>query len=256
MTAWIYAESQLWSRIAAWFASLKSEFVLNFITKNRWRMLLNGLGSTLLITLFSCLMGIAIGVIVSIIRSTWDKTGSEMRPGFSRGLLRVLNRIAVIYLTVIRGTPVVIQLMIAYYVIFAFSSNGVLVATLAFGLNSGAYVAEIFRGGIMSIDKGQFEAGRSLGFNYVQTMAYIVVPQVIKNVLPALANEFISLLKETSVAGYVTVADLTYAGNRIRGATFSPFMPLIAVALIYLVLVMFFTKLVSLLERRLRNSDH
>ena len=256
MTAWIYAESQLWSRIAALFAGIKSEFVLNFITKNRWRMLLNGLGTTLLITLFSCLMGIAIGVVVSIVRSTWDKTGADMRPGFSRGLLRVLNRIAVIYLTVIRGTPVVIQLMIAYYVIFAFSSNGVLVATLAFGLNSGAYVAEIFRGGIMSIDKGQFEAGRSLGFNYVQTMAYIVVPQVIKNVLPALANEFISLLKETSVAGYVTVSDLTYAGNRIRGVTFSPFMPLIAVALIYLVLVMFFTKLVSLLERRLRNSDH
>ncbi len=256
MTAWICAESQLWSRIAAWFAGIKSEFVLNFITKNRWRMLLNGLGTTLLITLFSCLMGIAIGVVVSIVRSTWDKAGADMRPGFSRGLLRVLNRIAVIYLTVIRGTPVVIQLMIAYYVIFAFSSNGVLVATLAFGLNSGAYVAEIFRGGIMSIDKGQFEAGRSLGFNYVQTMAYIVVPQVIKNVLPALANEFISLLKETSVAGYVTVADLTYAGNRIRGVTFSPFMPLIAVALIYLVLVMFFTKLVSLLERRLRNSDH
>ena len=230
--------------------------MLNFITKNRWRMLLNGLGTTLLITLFSCLMGIAIGVVVSIVRSTWDKAGADMRPGFSRGLLRVLNRIAVIYLTVIRGTPVVIQLMIAYYVIFAFSSNGVLVATLAFGLNSGAYVAEIFRGGIMSIDKGQFEAGRSLGFNYVQTMAYIVVPQVIKNVLPALANEFISLLKETSVAGYVTVSDLTYAGNRIRGVTFSPFMPLIAVALIYLVLVMFFTKLVSLLERRLRNSDH
>lgn len=256
MTAWIYAESQLWSRIAGWFAGIKSEFVLNFITKNRWRMLLNGLGTTLLITLFSCLMGIAIGVVVSIVRSTWDKAGADMRPGFSRGLLRVLNRIAVIYLTVIRGTPVVIQLMIAYYVIFAFSSNGVLVATLAFGLNSGAYVAEIFRGGIMSIDKGQFEAGRSLGFNYVQTMAYIVVPQVIKNVLPALANEFISLLKETSVAGYVTVSDLTYAGNRIRGVTFSPFMPLIAVALIYLVLVMFFTKLVSLLERRLRNSDH
>ena len=256
MTAWIYAEAQLWSRIAAWFAGIKSEFVLNFITKNRWRMLLNGLGTTLLITLFSCLMGIAIGVVVSIVRSTWDKAGADMRPGFSRGLLRVLNRIAVIYLTVIRGTPVVIQLMIAYYVIFAFSSNGVLVATLSFGLNSGAYVAEIFRGGIMSIDKGQFEAGRSLGFNYVQTMAYIVVPQVIKNVLPALANEFISLLKETSVAGYVTVSDLTYAGNRIRGVTFSPFMPLIAVALIYLVLVMFFTKLVSLLERRLRNSDH
>ena len=256
MTPWIFAESRLWSSIAAWFANVKGEFITNFITKNRWRMLLNGLGTTLLITLLSCLMGIAIGIVVSIIRSTWDKTGEEMRPGFSKGVMRVLNRIAVIYLTVIRGTPVVIQLMIAYYVIFAFSSNGVMVATLAFGLNSGAYVAEIFRGGIMSIDKGQFEAGRSLGFNYVQTMAYIVVPQVVKNVLPALANEFISLLKETSVAGYVTVADLTYAGNRIRGVTFSPFMPLIAVALIYLVLVMFFTKLVALLERRLRNSDH
>ena len=244
------------SCIAAWFAGIKSEFVLNFITKNRWRMLLNGLGTTLLITLFSCLMGIAIGVVVSIVRSTWDKAGADMRPGFSRGLLRGLNRIAVIYLTVIRGTPVVIQLMIAYYVIFAFSSNGVLVATLAFGLNSGAYVAEIFRGGIMSIDKGQFEAGRSLGFNYVQTMAYIVVPQVIKNVLPALANEFISLLKETSVAGYVTVADLTYAGNRIRGVTYSAFMPLIAVALIYLLLVVFLTHLVGKLERRLRQGDN
>lgn len=252
----IYAESQLWSSIVKWFADIKSEFVLNFITKNRWRLLLNGLSNTLLITLFACLMGIIIGIIVSVIRSTWDKTGSEMRPGPGKVLLRILNRIAVIYLTVIRGTPVVIQLMIDYYVIFAFSSNGVMIAILAFGLNSGAYVAEIFRGGIMSIDKGQFEAGRSLGFNYVQTMIYIVVPQVIKNVLPALANEFISLLKETSVAGYVTVADLTYAGNRIRGVTYSPFMPLIAVAIIYLVLVMFFTKLVSMLERRLRNSDH
>lgn len=252
----IYAESQLWSSIVKWFADIKSEFVLNFITKNRWRLLLNGLSNTLLITLCACLMGIIIGIIVSVIRSTWDKTGSEMRPGPGKVLLRILNRIAVIYLTVIRGTPVVIQLMIDYYVIFAFSSNGVMIAILAFGLNSGAYVAEIFRGGIMSIDKGQFEAGRSLGFNYVQTMIYIVVPQVIKNVLPALANEFISLLKETSVAGYVTVADLTYAGNRIRGVTYSPFMPLIAVAIIYLVLVMFFTKLVSMLERRLRNSDH
>ena len=256
MTAWIYAESQLWSRIAAWFAGIKSEFVLNFITKNRWRMLLNGLGTTLLITLFSCLMGIAIGVVVSIVRSTWDKTGADMRPGFSRGLLRVLNRSAVIYLTVIRGTPVVIQLMIAYYVIFAFSSNGVLVATLAFGLNSGAYVAEIFRGGIMSIDKGQFEAGRSLGFNYVQTMAYIVVPQVIKNVLPALANEFIVLLKETSVACYVAVNDLTKGGEIIRSQTYIQAMPLLIVAALYLIMVVFFSHLVSKLERRLRSSDH
>ena len=256
MTAWIYAESQLWSRIAAWFAGIKSEFVLNFITKNRWRMLLNGLGTTLLITLFSCLMGIAIGVVVSIVRSTWDKAGADMRPGFSRGLLRVLNRIAVIYLTVIRGTPVVVQLMIIYYIIFASSRNSLAIAMLAFGINSGAYVAEIVRGGIMSIDEGQFEAGRSLGFNYVRTMQYIIIPQVFKNVLPTLANEFIVLLKETSVAGYVAIRDLTKAGDIIRGATYSPFLPLIVVALIYLIMVVFFTWLVGRLERRLRSSDH
>lgn len=146
--------------------------------------------------------------------------------------------------------------MIIYFVIFASSNNGVMVAALAFGLNSGAYVAEIIRGGIMSIDNGQFETGRSLGFNYLQTMRFIIIPQVIKNVLPALMNEFIALLKETSVAGYVAVQDLTKAGDIIRGRTFSPFMPLIAVALIYLALVMFFTWIVGKVERRLRNSDH
>ena len=240
----------------AWFEKLKADFILNFVQGNRWRYLLNGLGTTLLITLLACLLGIAIGVVIAMVRSTYDKTAEGARKTLGRRLFGIANGFCRLYLTVLRGTPVVVQLMIIYFVIFASSDNGTLVAALAFGLNSGAYVAEIVRGGIMSIDNGQFEAGRSLGFNYVQTMAYIVVPQVIKNVLPALANEFISLLKETSVAGYVTVSDLTYAGNRIRGVTFSPFMPLIAVALIYLVLVMFFTKLVSLLERRLRNSDH
>ena len=146
--------------------------------------------------------------------------------------------------------------MIIYYIIFASSNNGVMIAMLAFGINSGAYVAEIIRSGIMSIDNGQFEAGRSMGFNYVQTMRYIIIPQALKNVLPALANEFIVLLKETSVAGYVSVEDLTKGGDIIRGRTYSAFMPLIAVALIYLVLVMFFTWLVGKLERRLRNSDH
>ena len=146
--------------------------------------------------------------------------------------------------------------MIIYYIIFASSNNGVLIATLAFGINSGAYVAEIIRGGIMSTDNGQFEAGRSLGFNYVQTMWYIVIPQALKSVLPALANEFIVLLKETSVAGYVAIRDLTKGGDIIRGVTYSPFLPLIAVALIYLVMVMFFTWLVGRLERRLRSSDH
>ena len=160
-----------------------------------------------------------------------------------------------LYLTVLRGTPVVVQLMIIYFVIFASSDNGTLVAALAFGLNSGAYVAEIVRGGIMSIDNGQFEAGSSLGFNYLLTMRYIIIPQVVKSVLPSLANEFIALLKETSVAGYVAVRDLTKAGDIIRGRTFSPFMPLLAVALIYLVLVLFFTWLIGKMERRLRNSE-
>ena len=168
----------------------------------------------------------------------------------------MLNSLCKFYLTVIRGTPVVIQLMIMYYIIFASSRNGVLIAMLAFGINSGAYVAEIIRGGIMSMDRGQLEAGRSLGFNYVKTMRFIIVPQAMKSVLPALANEFIVLLKETSVAGYVAVKDLTKGGDIIRGVTYSAFMPLIAVAVIYLVLVMFFTWLVGKLERRLRSSDH
>ena len=145
--------------------------------------------------------------------------------------------------------------MIMYYIILASSNNKLLVGMIAFGVNSGAYVAEIVRSGIMSIDPGQFEAGRSLGFNYVQTMRYVIIPQALKNVLPALANEFIVLLKETSVAGYIAMQDLTKGGDIIRGVTYSPFMPLIGVALIYLVMVMFFTFLVNKLERRLRNSE-
>lgn len=239
-----------------WFTDLKADFILNFIEKNRWKLLVTGLGNTLRITLLSCLIGIAIGIVVAIVRSTWEKTGADMRRGMSRSILHFCDSVCRVYLTVTRGTPMVVQLMIFYFIIFASSNNGVMVATLAFGLNSGAYVAEIFRGGIMSIDNGQFEAGRSLGFNYVQTMIYIIAPQMFKNVLPSLANEFIALLKETSVAGYVTVMDLTFAGNRIRGVTYSAFMPLIAVALIYLVMVMFFTWLVGKLERRLRSSDH
>ena len=177
-------------------------------------------------------------------------------PSAGRRLFGFVNGLCKVYLTVLRGTPVMVQLMIIVFVIFKYSSNGVALASLAFGLNSGAYVAEIIRGGIMSIDNGQFEAGRSLGFNYLQTMRFIVIPQTVKNVLPSLANEFIALLKETSVAGYVAVQDLTKAGDIIRGRTFSPFMPLIAVALIYLALVMCFSWLEGLLERRLRSSDH
>ena len=240
----------------AWFEKLKADFILNFVQGNRWRYLVNGLGTTLLITLLACLLGIAIGVVIAMVRSTYDKTAEGARKTLGRRLFGIANGFCRVYLTVLRGTPVVVQLMIIYFVIFASSDNGTLVAALAFGLNSGAYVAEIVRGGIMSIDNGQFEAGRSLGFNYVQTMRFIVIPQVIKNVLPSLANEFIALLKETSVAGYVAVADLTKGADIIRSRTYSPFMPLIAIALIYLALVMFFTKLVGILERMLRNSDH
>ena len=242
--------------MANWFAKLQSDFVLNFVDDNRWRYLTSGLANTLRITFFAVLIGIALGVVIAIVRSTWDKNQETMRPGLPKFLLRLGNAICQIYLTVIRGTPVLVQLMIIYYIIFASSNNGVLIATLAFGINSGAYVAEIIRGGIMSTDNGQFEAGRSLGFNYVQTMWYIVIPQALKSVLPALANEFIVLLKETSVAGYVAIRDLTKGGDIIRGVTYSPFLPLIAVALIYLVMVMFFTWLVGRLERRLRSSDH
>ena len=238
-----------------WFEDIKRQFVLNFIEGDRWKFLVEGLGTTLKITLLAVVLGVVLGVVLAIIRSSYDKNASKMH-GIGKTVLSVLNAIAKIYLTIIRGTPVVVQLLIMYYIIFASSNNKLFVAVMAFGINSGAYVAEIFRSGIMSIDNGQFEAGRAMGLNFVQTMIYIIIPQAFKNVLPALANEFIVLLKETSVAGYVAMTDLTRAGNMIRGVTFSAFMPLIAVALIYLVLVMILTKLVSLLERRLRASDH
>ena len=226
---------------------LKKEFILNFIEDNRWKYIVDGLKITLIVTIFAVWIGVLLGFLIAIVRTTHDKTGK----------LKILNAICKVYLTVIRGTPVVVQLMIIYFIIFgSVDISKVLVAIIAFGINSGAYVAEIFRSGIMSIDNGQFEAGRSLGFNYAQTMMYIIMPQAFKNVLPTLCNEFISLLKETSVSGYIALQDLTKGGDIIRSRTYDAFMPLIAVALIYLAMVMIFTKLVSLLERRLRNSDH
>lgn len=227
--------------------SLQDRFYLNFIKDDRWMYIVDGLKVTLLVTFFAVLIGIVIGFLMATVRSTYDKTGK----------LKILNILCQIYLTVIRGTPVVVQLLIIYFVIFGnVNIDKIPVAIMAFGFNSGAYVAEIFRSGIMSIDGGQFEAGRSLGFNYVQTMRYIIMPQAFKNVLPALGNEFIVLLKETSVAGYIALQDLTKAGDIIRSRTYDAFMPLIAVALIYLAMVLIFTKLVNMLERRLRNSDH
>ncbi|MEG0687847.1 MAG: amino acid ABC transporter permease [Hungatella sp.] len=223
------------------------KFGASFIEDDRWKYIVDGLGNTLRITFFAVLIGIAVGFFIAVVRATYDKTHK----------LKLLNALCKVYLTVIRGTPVLIQLLIIYFVVFgSVKVDKILVAVMAFGINSGAYVAEIFRSGIMSIDDGQFEAGRSLGFNYSQTMMYIVMPQAFKNVLPALCNEFIVLLKETSVAGYIAIQDLTKGADIIRSRTYSAFMPLLAAALIYLVMVMIFTYFVQKLERRLRSRDH
>ena len=224
----------------------QARFYLNFIKDDRWTYIWNGLLVTLEVTLFATLIGILLGFLVAIIRSTHDRTGKMKLP----------NAVCQIYLTVIRGTPVVVQLLITYFLIFgSMKVSTVLVAVLAFGINSGAYVAEICRAGIMSIDIGQLEAGRSIGFSYAKTMWYIILPQAFKNVLPALGNEFIVLLKETSVSGYIALHDLTKGGDVIRSRTYDAFMPLIGVALIYLAMVLGFTKLVSMLERRLNQSE-
>lgn len=254
--------SKLWPTVAPeWILNLPEkleelcyDIYKCFIYDSRYEMYINGLFNTLKLTLMALIMGIVIGVVIALVRSTWDKNGSEMR-GIGKLVLKFFNSICNIYLTVIRGTPVLVQLMIWYFVIFAKSRNGLMVAAFAFGINSGAYVAEIIRSGVMAVDAGQMEAGRSLGFGYVATMRHIILPQAFKNVLPALANEFIVLLKETSVAAYVSVADLTYAGNVIGGNAYDYLFPLLLTAIMYLAMVMLFTYLVGKLERRLRNSE-
>ena len=227
-------------------ANVKEDFYLNFIKDDRYLWLLDGLKTTLIITVFAVIVGLIIGFLVAIIRSAHDKSGS----------FKILNAICRVYLTVIRGTPTMIQLLIMNFVIFgAVSINKIIVGGLAFGINSGAYVAEIVRSGIMSIDQGQFEAGRSLGFNYVQTMRLIILPQAFKNVLPALGNEMIVLLKETSISGYVGTMDLTKGGDIIRSTTYEAYLPLFGVAAIYLVIVMLMTAGVNRLERKLRTNE-
>lgn len=222
------------------------EFYRNFVYESRWTYLVKGLGTTLAITALALVLGVVIGVIVAIIRTTYAKTGKLKYP----------DKICNVYLSIVRGTPVMVQLMIIYFVLLLpIGIEKFPAAVICFGVNSGAYVAEIIRGGIMSVDDGQTEAGRSLGLGYIPTMWHIVIPQAFKAILPSLANEFITLLKETSVAFYIGVADLTQGGLKIRSLTYSNFMPLIAVALIYLVLVLGLSYLVSLLERRLRKSD-
>lgn len=245
------------SVIIAEIMAFLAEYKRIMIDGDRYQFILDGLKNTFVITIGALAIGIVIGIVVAAIRTSFDKNKESMkvRGGIGYYTLALLNLISKFYLTVTRGTPVVVQLMICYFVIFALADDGIPVAIFAFGINSGAYVAEIFRAGIMSVDNGQFEAGRSLGFNYFQTMRYIVIPQMFKAVLPTLCNEFIALLKETSVAGYVGVIDLTKAGNTIAGRMFSYFIPLLTVAVIYLVMVIILSALVGKLERRLRKSE-
>ncbi len=225
--------------------TLISKFTTDFIEQDRWKLLVNGFENTVVISIFAALLGIIIGFFIAVVRTSYEKDHR----------FPVLNAICKAYLTIIRGTPSVIQLMIMFYIVFASMNNKVVVAILAFGINSGAYVAEIIRSGIMSVDAGQFEAGRSLGFTYAQTMRYIITPQAFKNCLPSLGNEFITLIKETSICGYIGLQDLTRGGDIIRATTYDPFMPLIGVALIYLIIVVLLTAGLGKLERRMRRNE-
>ena len=256
MQAWLDNAPEWILNLPQWAYDICYDFFKSFIYDNRYLNLVTGLQNTLILTFFALMVGLVLGVLVALIRVSCDKEGKFRPRGIGKGLLGLANTVAKVYLTVIRGTPVVIQIMIIFFVIMANSNNKLLAGVLAFGINSGAYVAEIIRGGIMSVDEGQFEAGRSLGFGYVATMVHIILPQAFRSVLPTLVNEFIVLLKETAVAGYVGLTDLTRAGNMIRGVSYVDFMPLLGVAAIYLVMVMFFTWLMGKLERRLRNSEH
>ncbi len=253
---------ELWPSVAPdWMLSVPEwleDFFYNlykcFIFDERYQLIINGFSNTLRITFFALLIGIVLGVLVAVVRVTWDKNSTTMTGAPKLGL-GIVNALCKIYLTVIRGTPVVVQLLIMFFVLFGSNNNKFLACVLCFGINSGAYVAEIVRSGIMSVDIGQTEAGRSLGLGYAATMWYIVIPQAFKTVLPTLANEFIVLLKETAVAGYIGTSDITYAAFTIAGTSYVYFYPLIGAAVVYLILVSIFTWLVGKLERRLRSNE-
>jgi len=233
------------------WTSLQSNFNQSFVVGDRWLLYVKGLGTTLLLTLLALILGVILGVLIAVTRSAHD----QQQLGKVSPLLSFFNAICNIYVTVIRGTPMMVQLLIMYMVIFSSSRNQIGVATLAFGINSGAYVSEIIRGGIMAVDPGQMEAGRSLGFNYPSTMRLIIIPQAIKMILPALGNELITLLKETSIVTVIGLRDLTKAAMLIQGKTYQALMPLLGIALVYLGLVMILTRLFGMLERRLRASE-
>ena len=236
-----------------WFAELGGRFHTAFVAEDRWKLYLDGLVVTLELTVLALILGVAIGLVVAVIRSAHD----QQRPGRRNPLLGFVNALLNIYTTVIRGTPMMVQVLIwcFVFVIFTSSRNKIMVGAIGLGINSGAYVAEIIRGGLMSVDIGQSEAGRSLGLNYFDTMRFIVVPQAFKNILPSLGNEFITLFKDTSLVNTIGAAELTYQAMRIGGRTFDYMPPLIGSALMYLVIVIVFTWLQGKLERRLRQSD-
>ncbi len=241
--------------MAAWFAKLQSDFIQTFITDSRYIYFVRGLKITLEVTLMAVVLGIVLGVAVAVIRSAHD----QQRTGRRSLLLGFLNVVCRIYVTVIRGTPTMVQLLIMWFVVMASvktsNANMIRCAVLTFGINSGAYVAEIVRSGLMSIDSGQMEAGRSLGLDYAKTMRFIVVPQAFKNILPALGNELITLLKETSIVTVIGLKDITKGATIIQGVAYQAMMPLLAAAAIYLVMVMLLSWLLSKLERRMRASD-
>ena len=232
--------------MAEWLLEIKDKAVSAFIEQDRWKLYLEGFGVTLQVAFFAAIIGIVIGTVVALMKLSRTRRGKKT----------IFARIADIYIDIIRGTPSVLQLLIMWFVIMASSNNGILVASLSFGINSGAYVAEIIRAGILAVDKGQMEAGRALGLTNAQTMVYIIIPQAIKNVLPPLGNEFIVLLKETAIVGYVSLSDLTRVANQISSRTYEAFMPLIGSAVIYFVTIKIITILLEKLERRLRKSDN
>ena len=238
------------------FQGIGNSLYKMFIVEDRWQMILGGLGTTLFIAFAATLLGIVLGFLVAIVRSTYEMNLKKKRcRKFGDVVMKFFNVIANIYITVIRGTPLMVQVIIMFFIVFASESNGLIPAILTFGINSGAYVSEVIRGGIGSVDFGQTEAGRSLGLSQIGTLRLIVLPQAIKNILPALCNEAIAVLKETSIVGMVAVVDLTRAGDLVRSRTMSPYFTLISVAIVYFVLVYGLTKAVGRLERRLAQSD-
>lgn len=234
-----------------WYQDFFVNFYRAFVDGGRWTLYLKGVLTTIEITAMALIMGVILGILVAVIRSAHD----QQRPGRYNPILGILNLICKVYTTVIRGTPMIVQLLIMGSVIFASSRNFTIIGTISLGINSGAYVSEIIRGGLMSLDPGQAEAGRSLGLNYAQTMRFIVIPQAFKAILPALGNEFIVLFKDTALITTIGGKELLYAAKAVGAKTYSVMFPLLGAALIYLVIVMILTWLQGKLERRLRQSD-